>query len=225
MRFCDFFLDYKIQLKAIKSLIPWTALPKYRKISIIITFITLPLALIFYILKFYIATFITFLIFVIFMISFAILDSRPKNSQLMLNEHYSVYSKKRMDMLSSLLNKYYIKINDNTSIDLLIAEAETAKIDFDPFRSIKKPIKTLSAIIVPIIAYVAQKVTEPASDEELLNIALSSIIIIICIASISISLGPILNDIFYRDKQKYDSLIYDLRQFKIFKAQDGSQNS
>lgn len=220
MRFCDFFLEYKIELKKIKTLIPWTKLPVYRKIFMIITFITLPLSLIFFILKFYIGIGIFFLIFIISIISFLIIDSLPKNSKLMLDKHYSLHSKDRMNMLKKLFIKYNLDVYDTTIIDLLIAEAEEAKIEYNPFLSLKKPLKTLRAIILPIIAYVAKKLTEPATEDELLYIAMATIIIIICIASIAISLGPILNDLFYRDKQKYDYLIYDLRQLKIFKKQN-----
>ena len=33
MRFCDFFISYKIGLKGIKNSIPFTQLPLYRKIA------------------------------------------------------------------------------------------------------------------------------------------------------------------------------------------------
>lgn len=38
MRFCDLFISYKIGLKNIKSTIPFTKLPLYRKIFVIILF-------------------------------------------------------------------------------------------------------------------------------------------------------------------------------------------
>ena len=38
MRFCDLFISYKIGLKSIKSTIPFTKLPLYRKIFVIILF-------------------------------------------------------------------------------------------------------------------------------------------------------------------------------------------
>lgn len=38
MRFCDFFINYKIGLKEIKSTIPFTKLPLYRKIAAISLF-------------------------------------------------------------------------------------------------------------------------------------------------------------------------------------------
>ena len=39
MRFCDFFISYKIGLKGIKNSIPFTQLPLYRKIAIILIFV------------------------------------------------------------------------------------------------------------------------------------------------------------------------------------------
>ena len=42
MRFCDLFISYKIGLKSIKSTIPFTKLPLYRKIFVIIPGISEP---------------------------------------------------------------------------------------------------------------------------------------------------------------------------------------
>ena len=47
MRFCDLFISYKFGLKDIKSTIPFTKLPLYRKIFIIILSVLLSLSLIF----------------------------------------------------------------------------------------------------------------------------------------------------------------------------------
>lgn len=38
MRFCDLFISYKIGLKDIKSTIPFTKLPLYRKIAVVAIF-------------------------------------------------------------------------------------------------------------------------------------------------------------------------------------------
>ena len=50
--------------------------------------------------------------------------------------------------------------------------------------------------------------------------AIQIIIISILIFSLVISITPILKDICYRDYNKYDELIYDLRQIKLFYSKD-----
>jgi len=47
MRFCDFFIEYKIGLKNIDKKISWMDLPKYRKIFMIIELIFIALTVIF----------------------------------------------------------------------------------------------------------------------------------------------------------------------------------
>ena len=85
---------------------------------------------------------------------------------------------------------------------------------------LKKPLQILGAIIVPIVAYVAQKIGDAATQDEMLTMAIQIIIISILIFSLVISITPILKDICYRDYNKYDELIYDLRQIKLFYSKD-----
>ena len=61
-------------------------------------------------------------------------------------------------MTVNVLNNYQISIHDFEALDLLIEEAKIAQIQCDYLAPLKKPLKTLAAIIVPIIVYVAEKI-------------------------------------------------------------------
>ena len=216
MRFCDFFIEYKIGLKGIKNLIPWTKLPMYRKVFMILTFVVMAAAILFILFKKYLVFLVCAGILIAFLLTFAIIDTRKSNLQDMLDNHYKKYSEERMKMLKELFNKYNLTINDATTIDLLIEEAENAKEENNPFLPIKRPVKILSTIIVPIIVYVANEIVSEMKTNELLYVALLSIVLILYIAAISFAVVPIFKDLIYRDSNKYDALIYDLRQLKIF---------
>lgn len=51
MRFCDFFISYKIGLKSIENTIPFTKLPLYRKIVVIVTFALTIISVLLFVLK------------------------------------------------------------------------------------------------------------------------------------------------------------------------------
>ena len=80
----------------------------------------------------------------------------------------------------------------------------------------KKPFKTLGAIIIPIVAFVAQKIGNAATPDEMITMALQVIVLVLLTFSLIFSLLPIIKNILYRDYNKYDDLIYDLRQIKLF---------
>ena len=98
MRFCDLFISYKIGLKNIKSTIPFTKLPLYRKIFLIILFasvITSSILLIFQQTWF---SYIPIGFGILSLIVFFIIDSTKRNLEVMLKGHYIPYSEKRMLM-------------------------------------------------------------------------------------------------------------------------------
>lgn len=227
MRFCDFFISYKIGLKGIENIIPYTKLPLYRKIAVIATFVLTLLGMILSFFQKPIASLVTYGIALFILLIFVIVNSTKSNLQLMLDEHYAPYSTDRMNMIISVLEKYNIDIADTASIDLLISEAESARLNSDYFLPLKKPLQILGAIILPIVAYAAQKIGDAASQEEMLTMVIQILIIAILIFSMAISITPILKDICYRDYNKYNELIYDLRQLKLFysKTYTSSHNS
>lgn len=127
MRFCDLFISYKIGLKNIKSTIPFTKLPTYRKLFIILLLASTIISCIF---LFFIKKWISLIpiaIGFLSVIAFFIIDSTKRNLQVMLKEHYAPYSEKRMKMVIDVLKEYKIDINDFDSIDRLIDEAKLAQ--------------------------------------------------------------------------------------------------
>ena len=149
-------------------------------------------------------------------IIFAIIDSKKDNLSVMLENHYIPYSEKRMNMTIEVLKKYNINIKNLDSLDMLITEAKYAQIQCDLFSQFKKPFKTLGAIIIPIVVFVAKKISETATETQILNIAGLTIILILLIFSLIFSFVPVVRDLFYRDYSRYNEFIYDLRQVKLF---------
>lgn len=220
MRFCDLFISYKIGLKDIKSTIPFTKLPLYRKIFIIIFLAGITISGILFIFIQNIFSFIPIGFSLIAVIILAIIESKKDNLKYMLENHYIPYSKKRMDMTIEILKKYNINIENLDSLDMLITEAKHAQISCDFLSQFKKPFKTLGAIIIPIAAFVAKKISETTTPTKMLNMATLAIILILLIFSLIFSFIPIIKDLFYRDYNKYNELIYDLRQVKLFYAKN-----
>ena len=218
MRFCDLFISYKIRLKSIKSTIPFTKLPLYRKIFVIILFV---FAIISGILLIFNRTWISYILIafdVVSLIIFLIIDSLKRNLEIMLQQHYAPYSEKRINMTIDVLKDYRIDIQNSDSLDMLIEEAKLAQIQCDYIAPLKKPLKTLGAIIVPIIAFVAQKIGNAATTDEMITMAAQVIVLALLTFSLIFALTPIIKNILYRDYNKYDDLIYDLRQIKLFYA-------
>ena len=220
MRFCDLFISYKIGLKNIKSTIPFTKLPLYRKIFVIIPYVSIIIICILLILRQTLASYILIGLEALLFTVFFMIDSKKKNLEVMLKDHYAPYSEKRMLITINVLKKYEIDIHNNDLIDMLIEEAKLAQIQCDYITLLKKPLKTVGAIIVPIIAFVAQKVGNASTTDEMINMAVQFIILIVLIFSIVLSLIPLVKDIVCRDYNKYDNLIYDLRQIKLFYANE-----
>lgn len=126
MRFCDLFISYKIGLKDIKSTIPFTKLPLYRKIFVIILFASAIISVILSMFKLTWIAYIPLALGVISFIVFLIIDSLKRNLEVMLNEHYAPYSNSRMKMVIEVLTKYKIDIHNSESLDILIDEAKHA---------------------------------------------------------------------------------------------------
>lgn len=216
MRFSDLFISYKICLKDIKSSIPFTELPLYRKIFIIIFLTGIIISGILLIFKQNIFSFIPIGLSLISLIIFAIIDSKKSNLSHMLENYYIPYSEKRMDMIIEVLKKYKINIENADSLDMLITEAKYAQAECDFLSQFEKPFKTLGAIIIPIVVFIVKKISESATPTDVTKMAALAIILILLIFSLIFSFVPIIKDLFYRDYNKYTELMYDLRQVKLF---------
>ena len=187
MRFCDLFISYKIELKSIKSTIPFTKLPLYRKVFIIILLVGATFSGILCLIKQTWASYIPITLSLLSLIVFFIIDSRKRNLELMLKEHYIPYSKMRMNMTIDVLKKFDINIENLDSLDMLIDEAKYAQIQCDYLSPLKKPLKTLGAIIIPIIVFVTEKIGDAATQEEMIFMAVQAIVLILLIFSLIFS--------------------------------------
>ena len=107
-----------------------------------------------------------------------------------------------MNMTINVLKDYGIEIQNFDSLDMLIEEAKQAQIQYDYIAPLKKPFKTLGAIIIPIVAFVAQKIGNAASQDEMTTMALQVIVLVLLTFSLIFSLTPIIKDILYRDYNK-----------------------
>lgn len=218
MRFCDLFISYKIGLKDIKSTIPFTKLPLYRKVFIIILLVLTSLSLTFTLFNqiFYIYVSVALVFFSI--VAFYMLEYRTRDIKTILKNSYIPYSIKRMNMVIGILQKYNIDINDIDKLNMLIDEAKHAQIQCDYLLQFKKPLKVLGASIVSIIGFLANKIFDAANPNEIIYVAIQTLNICLLIYVFIISVRPLLKDIFYSDYNKYDEFINDLRQIKLFYA-------
>lgn len=222
MRFSDLFISYKIGLKGIESTIPFTELPLYRKITIVIFLIGIIISGILYIFIQNIFSFTPIALSLISLIIFAIIDSKKSTLSYMLENYYIPYSKERMDMTIEVLKKYKINIENVDSLDMLITEAKYAQAECDFLSQFKKSFKTLGSTIIPIVVSISKKISEIATLTDIINIGALEIILILLIFSFIFSFLPIIKDLFYRDYNKYTELIYDIRQVKLFYAKEFS---
>ncbi|MFV0520712.1 MAG: hypothetical protein ACK5LY_10645 [Lachnospirales bacterium] len=216
MRFKDFFIEYEIERKRIKQNIPFNKLPLYRKIILTMLFLMLSITAISFALRIYIVSMISVILAVVLIIIFIILDSTNKNLENMLENHYKPYSKQRMDSIKNLILKYKIDITNIDKIDLLILEATEQQKEFDYFLPFKKPAKTLYLMTIPIITFFASKFNLEYTKNELINIAI--IILVLCVG-VYISVWFVtyfIKEICFIQYRKYDELISDLKQIKIF---------
>ena len=212
MRFCDLFLSYKIALKEIKSTIPFTELPLYRKVFMVIFLAGILISGIFFVVGWRAAATVLLLLWALFLLGFIFVDARKKNQQKMLDEHYKPYSEKRMKMALDVLKKYGLDAGDAETIDRLIEEAKYAQEKCDYAEALKKPFKTLGAMIIPIVVFIANEISGAATFDEKILMAVQAIMVIILTFSLVVLLAPTIKDFLSSDYNKYEEFIYDMRQ-------------
>lgn len=115
-----------------------------------------------------------------------------------------------MNILLDLFKENNLPITTQ-KIDLLIDETNQAKRDANLFLPLKKPVKALSVLIVPITIYIIQQLFTSSNVGASNAILLLVYCIFIFVAVYT--LIPFIEGIMYGI---YDDLIYDLRQLKIF---------
>lgn len=141
MRFCDFFISYKIGLKGIKNSIPFTQLPLYRKIAIILIFVVALSEMLLLFFNQSTLSIILLILALLFLSIFIFIDSKKGNLEHMLQKHYVHYSVERINITLEILQKYGIDYFDVDTIDLLIAEAQIAQLHCDFFLQLKSLFK------------------------------------------------------------------------------------
>lgn len=135
-----------------------------------------------------------------------------------MNEYYTKISQQRIDVLREVLRKYKVDYSDVNNIEKLMEQAKSEQKRNDPFLGIEKPMKILYLIIVPVIVFVAKEI---AKVTDIYKITMASIVIIIvsvCVVSMIYSLKPLMYFLFYREYEKYNILIYDLKQMILFEG-------
>lgn len=216
MTFSIFFIEYKLERKKLKSLIPFKELPDYRKILFASMLIGIAITLIGLVIKNEICLGIGIVEIFGTAIAAGILNSREKNLKPMLENHYKPYSNDRMKTITNLLSKYKIDTSDVNRIDLIIEEAKEKQKECDYFMLLKKPINALRVVIAPVLLFFAGKITLNMGVSEIFQATIISVILIISGYIIIFSLMDVLKDLIYREYNKYEELIFDLRQVKIF---------
>lgn len=216
MRFCDFFLDYKLNVCNLKSTIKWNKLPVYRRFFILLLFIIGVATIASAFLRLYNLTFVFYFILVFILLSVFIIDARKANQKEMLEKHYKVYSFNRMAAFGKLLEKYSISLNDEKKLLLLKEQAKISQDKYSIVSSLKKPFKTLFTIIIPIVTYIATVIAKSTTAEDLIILGLQVIVIIICVAAIILAISPYLNNLIDRDYKRYGDLMYDIDQVILF---------
>ena len=108
MRFCDFFISYKIGLKGIKNSIPFTQLPLYRKIAIILIFVVALSEMLLLFFNQSTLSIILLILALLFLSIFIFIDSKKGNLEHMLQKHYVPYSVERINITLENLQKYGI---------------------------------------------------------------------------------------------------------------------
>jgi hypothetical protein len=191
-------------------------LPLYRKVFMVIFLAGILISGIFFVVGWRMAATVLLLLWVLFLLGFIFVDTRKKNQQKMLDEHYKPYSEKRMKMAVDVLKQYGLDPGDVETIDRLIEEAKYAQEECDYVETLKKPVKILGAMIIPIVAFIAKEISEAASFDERILMAMQAIIVIILIFSLVFLLIPTIKEFLYFDYNKYEEFMYDMRQLKIF---------
>ena len=185
MRFSTFMLSYKKKHKQLKSTITFRKLAFYQKIIVIIGFLMIIIGCCFKIAKCELAFGITLLIGSIFIIIFLHKSLSDTRDLSVLIQNSKEYSTDRMNILLDLFKENNLPI--------------------------KKPVKALSVLIVPITIYIIQQqfTSSNVGASNVILLLVYCILIFVAVYTLISFIEGIMYGI-------YDDLIYDLRQLKIF---------
>lgn len=226
LRFCDFFTEYKTELKKLdkKSWVRFEKQTVQDKICLVILFIIGVIVFIGPIvalkMHYKVPNLIYGALLIIIFICYKIGD-RQSNIKYRLDNINKPYSEKRMNMIIGLLKKYRINIQNSDVIYLLIEEAKEEQRKGDFFRDLKKISIKLSAAVVTIWSF-GQTVSwsKNFTEGQILQIKIYFIFFIIAAILIFHAFFPVIRSFFDPDFYKYDKLINDLKQILIFYSED-----
>jgi len=216
MRFCDFFIEYKLKVLGISPYIKFRDMDNYKLIGLGISIFSITIGVILYLLKrsafgyFYVVSAIS-------MVITLLLAGRKKEREKMLINHYKPYSKKRMRALSELLKEYGVDYKDEKKMGMLIEQADLAKEKYSILKGIKSPINAVSTyIVIPIIISVLNRLIENIELSMLLTKTIQWILEIFMLIGMWIAMSSMIKSMFGGDSGKYEDLKYDLQQMQIF---------
>jgi hypothetical protein len=211
----EFYLDYQLNvLKKNKGIISIKDLPKKRLITLIFFIIIMITIAILFVLNINILILISVSIGSILL--FLLIMSKDENN--MLEKFYKPYSKNRMNDFVKLLNKYKIDLYDDNKINLLIEECDRSIQRFSILDSAALYLKIVSKyFIIPILSYVAGKLSNGFQPDVLFRLSLQIVQIIVFITAMVYVIYPEIKSIVDRDAKRYEMLKFDLRQLLIFR--------
>lgn len=216
MRFSDFFNEYKLKVLSISPYIKFRDMAKYKLIGLGIALFTMGVGVILFLLHNSISGYF-YVISVISMIITVLLAERKKERLFMLENHYKLYSKKRMKEFSQLLINYGIDYKDEKKMYLLIEQAELAKNRHGIIKEIKSPFYAICTyIIIPILISVLNRLVEDIEVSELLTQTIQWGLIICMLLGMWLAMSSLIKSIFGGESEKYEDLKYDLQQMIIF---------
>lgn len=216
MRFCDFFIEYKLKVLGISSYIKFRDMDKYKLVGLGNSIFSITIGVILYLLS-KSAYGYFYAISAIGMIITLALAGRKKEREKMLNCHYKPYSMKRMRAFLELLGDYGVDYNDEKKMNMLIEQADLAKERYSIIKGIKSPISAVSTyIVIPIIISVLNRLIENIELNQLLTQTIQWILVLFMIIGMGIAMVSMVKSMFRGDSGKYDDLKYDLQQMMIF---------
>lgn len=216
MRFCDFFIEYKLKVLGISSYIKFRDMDKYKLVGLGISIFSITIGVLLYLLSKSVFGYF-YAISAISMIITLALAGRKKEREKMLNCHYKPYSKKRMRAFLELLSDYGVDYNDEKKMNMLIEQADLAKERYSIIKGIKSPISAVSTyIVIPIIISVLNRLIENIELNQLVTQTIQWILVLFMIIGMGIAMVSMVKSMFRGDSGKYDDLKYDLQQMMIF---------
>lgn len=216
MRFCDFFIEYKLKVLGISSYIKLRDMDKYKLVGLGISIFSITIGGILSLLSKGAFAFF-YAISAISMILTLALAGRKKEREKMLNCHYKPYSKKRMSAFLELLDDYGVDYKDEKKMNMLIEQADLAKERYSIIKGIKSPISAVSTyIVIPIIISVLNRLIENIELNQLLTQTIQWILVLFMLIGMGIAMVSMIKSMFRGDSGKYDDLKYDLQQMMIF---------